>query len=226
MYNDRAHKSSYPLVKADELISRHNWFRNKLDMNCKIFSFIMISFLGCAMLSSCKNQTEAEVINVPNEKFRAYNDQRIRAINRTVSDLDIKSEIEDFTIYGVAMDWNIGNGRYVTVCSYLNGRSILLSSDGTKDLDLTHNNLRNATKPYLQEAAKTLTVATNVINYDLPVEGAVKFYYLTNLGLALSGDNLDRIESGESALTTLFERANQVIAEIRNTYLDFAQEVE
>ena len=189
-----------------------------------VFCDILICGFLTISLFSCKQQNTASPdIQISSPDFYQYNKKRSQALLFTPDNLDLTAEFE---IYGIVMDWSLGDGRFVTVCAYKNGRAMLYTSDNTKNLDLQHNNIKNSIRPYLKEAMGIYSIVSTTLDPSLPKNNAVKFYLLTNLGIAQTGDTIERINRGISPLLNLFREANNVISEIRNTYVDFAQEVE
>jgi hypothetical protein len=191
-------------------------------------STLFLPFLLCflAVVVGCKNEKPKEKLETESsEQLKIYNEKRIKAIYLLPEMLGIDLN-EEFEIYGIVLDWNLGNGQYVTFAAYENGRAILYTSDNLKDMDITHANIKNAIKPYINRAYEYAQFAGTTISTELPVDKAFKFYFLTSLGLAQSGDNLDRITNRTSPLLDLFNEGNEVIAELRSTYIDFVQDPE
>ena len=188
-----------------------------------ILAFVVV--LSSSM--GCKNE-EKKPVQVESEEDdrakRIYVQKRLQAFSVDPERIGVELNSNDFHIYGMAMDWHLRGDQYMTMCVYKNGMTMLYTSDGNKDLEFQHDNIKNAARPFFEKALPHMEKAVQSVNTSLPLDGTFKFYFLTNLGLAVGGDHTAHIEDGSSAWLELFHAANDVITEIRATYVDFVEQ--
>ncbi|MFI5196864.1 MAG: hypothetical protein ACHQD8_07220 [Chitinophagales bacterium] len=113
------------------------------------------------------------------------------------------------------MDWNMGD-TLVTLVSFITGAASMYLSSGGGVLSSGNN-------PSAGEAASELvTLAQNYIynavpvnTFDLPPGGCVRFYLLTNHHKLAAQEQVIYFDNGSSPWLPLFEKANEVITEMR-----------
>ena len=179
---------------------------------------ILIASIG---LYSCKGKIQGndkanQDNNVKETKVKEnpYPGLRNQAINVTPDQLKLQLD-NDNDIYGLVMDWNMGNA-IVTVVSFKTGDASVYLSTGKAFIGgYAHETVINAAKQFVIDGDKYLSKATKTENTEPTHENKVDFYFLTKSGKYYIEDDFEKIENKTSDLYGLFESANQVITEYR-----------
>ena len=179
---------------------------------------ILIASIG---LYACKGKFQGnDKVNQDNSvkktkvKENPYPGLRNQAINVTPDQLKLQLDNEN-DIYGLVMDWNMGNA-IVTVISFKTGDASVYLSTGQAFIGgYAHETVINAAKQFVKDGEKYLSKATKTKNTEPTHENKVDFYFLTKSGKFYIEDNFEKIENKTSELYGLFESANQVITEYR-----------
>jgi hypothetical protein len=172
-------------------------------------------------LIACRGKNKQEEKNVPNEnvtktnvKENPYPKLRTQAINVTADQLQLKID-NDKAVYGIAMDWNMGNA-VVTVFSFTTGDASVYISTGQVFIGgYAHETVINAAKEFAGLGQKFVSKARITDKIEPTNESKVDFYLLTKSGKYYIEDDLSLIENGKSELSELFEAGNKVITEYR-----------
>jgi len=179
---------------------------------------ILITSIG---LYACKGKIQGkEKVNQEDNvtktkvKDNPYPGLRNQAINVTPEQLQLQLD-NDNDIYGLVMDWNMGDA-IVTVISFKTGDASIYLSTGQAFIGgYAHDKVINAAKQFVAEGEKYLSKATKTDNTEPTSENKVDFYFLTKSGKYYIEDDFGKIENETSELYGLFESANQVITEYR-----------
>lgn len=118
-------------------------------------------------------------------------------------------------VYGVAMDWPVGD---ITA-------TVISASDGTASLYTTssfgiigggyHADVRKAALRLVSLANRHVGDASPTSDYPYPAPGKVRFYFLTYDGVRTIETGLETIEAGSSPFRALFVAGQDVITELR-----------
>ena len=179
---------------------------------------ILITSIG---LYACKGKIQGkEKVNQEDNvkktkvKDNPYLGLRNQAINVTPEQLQLQLD-NDNDIYGLVMDWNMGDA-IVSVVSFKTGDASVYLSTGQAFIGgYAHETVINAAKQFVAEGEKYLSKATKTDNTEPTNENKVDFYFLTKSGKYYIEDDFGKIENETSELYGLFESANQVITEYR-----------
>ena len=179
---------------------------------------ILITSIG---LYACKGKIQGkEKVNQEDNvtktkvKDNPYPGLRNQAINVTPEQLQLQLD-NDNDIYGLVMDWNMGDA-IVTVISFKTGDASVYLSTGQAFIGgYAHETVINAAKQFVAEGEKYLSKATKTDNTEPTNENKVDFYFLTKSGKYYIEDDFGKIENETSDFFGLFESANQVITEYR-----------
>lgn len=177
--------------------------------------FILIIVFACNRKK--KYNEEGENTSLAEKRStdkNVYPELREQALNITseMLELDISSEKE---IYGIIMDWNMGN-VIVTVISFKTGDASIYLSTGQGYIGgIGHKTITNAAKNFIQSGERILPKANKTDNKDIIKKTGVGFYFLTKSGKYYIEDDFSSIENGKSDLLELFEAGNEVITEYR-----------
>jgi hypothetical protein len=190
----------------------------KMTTGLIIGLLILITSIG---LYACKGKIQGkEKVNQEDNvtktkvKDNPYPGLRNQAINVTPEQLQLQLD-NDNDIYGLVMDWNMGDA-IVTVISFKTGDASVYLSTGQAFIGgYAHETVINAAKQFVAEGEKYLSKATKTDNTEPTNENKVDFYFLTKSGKYYIEDDFGKIENETSELYGLFESANQVITEYR-----------
>ena len=180
---------------------------------------ILITSIGvyaCKGKIQGKEKVNQQEDNVKKTKVKdnPYPGLRNQAINVTPEQLQLQLD-NDNDIYGLVMDWNMGDA-IVTVISFKTGDASVYLSTGQAFIGgYDHETVINAAKKFVAEGEKFLPKATKTDNTEPTNENKVDFYFLTKSGKYYIEDDFGKIENETSELFGLFEAGNQVITEYR-----------
>ena len=145
-----------------------------------------------------------------------YNDLRNAAFNMTIVQLGLEN-LKDNEVYGVIMDWAIGEG-IMTLITYKTGdASMYLSTGGGVIGGGQHENVNVKSKIFVEQAEKYFTQSTKTDSIQLPDKNYVKFYFLTKSGKYFAQEHMTNFENKSSFWMDYFNEANMVITELRLT---------
>ncbi len=137
------------------------------------------------------------------------------AIKITPLQLKLAIPPTETIVYGVVMDWDMG-ASVATLAAYLTGAANLCFSTGGVVKG-------GGIKPSVGEAAVDFVMASQVYldraipvnTTDLPVNGCVRFYFLTNKGMYAAQEHVKHFDDQSSPWLNLFLKGNDVIHEIQ-----------
>jgi len=163
---------------------------------------------------SVENEAKNENVSKTEAQDNHYAGLRTQAINVTTEQLEIIID-DDKAVYGIVMDWNMGD-VIVTVVSFKTGdASIYLSTGQVFIGGIAHETVINASKNFVEVAVKHFEKAAKTDKIEPTNEAKVDFYFLTKSGKYYVDDFVSQIENGKSELSELFTAGNGVITEYR-----------
>lgn len=166
-----------------------------------------------------KNRQQKELLKQTVEQpvVDSYNGLRTLALNVSATDLKLNVPDSQTFIYGVVMDWNIGE-VVVTLAAYINGAANMYLSTNEKITGGGKNpRVGNLAIGFVTSAAEYLGRAIPVAGDDVPLKECVRFYFLTNKGKFAAQEQVVYMEDKSSAWYPLFEKGNEVICEMRDS---------
>jgi hypothetical protein len=144
-----------------------------------------------------------------------YTDQRNLALSITPFQLKLAIPDDNTLVYSVIMDWNMGDA-VVTLATYITGAaSMYLSTGGGVTSGGKDPNVGEAAVEFVVAAQGHIDRAVPTNTTDIPAEGCVRFYLLTNKGICAMQERVKHFDDSTSALLGLFQKGNEVIAEMR-----------
>jgi hypothetical protein len=191
----------------------------------KMTTYLIIGgiILAISTFIACKPKTdkqkESETQNQSPKEIKLeenpFDGLRDMALGVTAEQLGLQIAEEQTKVYGIVMDWDLGDG-IATVSAYETGdASMYLSSGGGVIGGGQHENVRNIVFPYITKGQSFLNKATLTDSTPLPDKNCIRFYFLTNKGKFMAQENMKNIESETSEWLILFEEANKVLSELR-----------
>ncbi len=146
-----------------------------------------------------------------------YEGLRTLAMSVTPANLKLVIPPQETLVYGIVMDWDMGNA-IATLVAYITGAASLCFSTGGVVAG-------GGKSPVVGEAAVALVTtaqtflerAIPVTAADLPPKACVRFYFLTNKGTFAAQELTKHFEDASSPWLDLFARGNVVINAIRES---------
>ncbi len=143
-----------------------------------------------------------------------YSGLRTQAMNVTYEQLGLKLK-NDSDIYGIIMDWNMGD-VIVTVVAFRTGdASVYLSSGQCFIGGHAHESVARTAQRFIAKGSSYLPETVHATSTAPANKNKIGFYILTKSGRYYIEDTSDKIENNQSPLTALFSAANDVITEYR-----------
>jgi hypothetical protein len=170
--------------------------------------FVLLSILACQSIvpGSGTDSTPADV----------YLDLRNIWFETTPEDLQISYEPGSNLPYVVIMDMDI-DGDTATIASSIVGDGSLYTSTGGGYIGgVGHENVRTASKQFVEVAGNFVDRMTLVTEFPLPSSGYIRFYVITPSGVYASEEfREDDLRSGNHEFSLLFLAGDNVITAIR-----------
>ena len=152
-----------------------------------------------------------------NTPLQENSHQRLRniALNVTAAQLKLSIPDSETLVYGVVMDWNMG-GIMVSLISYITGAAnMYMSSGGGISGGGKNPSVGEAASELVTLAQTFIYRAAPVTTFELPPDGCVRFFLLTNHQKLAAQEQLTYLDDGSSPWLPLFVKANEVITEMR-----------
>ena len=198
-----------------------------MKMTYIIIAGILIGGLSLYLIS-CKSKTSSDTTKGTNQQSldtstrqkvdpnnNPYEDLRNLAFGATQEQIGVNTPADETKIYGVIMDWDVGEGT-ATLVAFLSGdASLYLSSGGGVIGGSGHDNVKKAAAAFINKAEKYLSKTIKTDSTPLPGKDGVKFYFLTNKGKFVGQEEVKNFDNNSSPWLDLFEEGNKLITEIR-----------
>jgi len=194
-------------------------------MTSFIIGFVVIAGLVFYLIS-CKNKQKSkqeenyisktgDTVKVHNTEDNAYQGLRNMALGVTPEQLQITLPPDQTKVYGVVMDWDLGDGIATLVSFSTGDASMYLSSGGGLIGGGHHENVSIAAKAFVDKTEQYLNKSIKIDSTPLPYKNCVRFYFMTNKGKFTAQEDLKNFENKSSLWLPLFEEGNKVISELR-----------
>lgn len=144
-----------------------------------------------------------------------YAKLRSMALEVTPGQIKIPELGNDSSVYGMVMDWSMGQGTVTFVFMATGDASLYTSTGGGMIGGGTHEKVSVATRSLVAHASAFLDQAKRTDETPLPGKDGACLYFLTRNGRYLARESMKRFEDRSSSLITLFDEANEVITELR-----------
>ena len=146
----------------------------------------------------------------------SYEGLRNLALRITPAQLTILIPETQTVVYGVVMDVNLGDG-IVTLTAYITGAANIYFSKGDSKIGGGKiPEVAEATVDFISLAQGYVGRSIQVTTFELPANGCVRFYLLSNHGMYAAQEQLSHIQDGTSPWIKLFECGNEVMALMHN----------
>ena len=177
---------------------------------------ILITIIGVACKNNTKSAKEQNHIEVKKTEVKEnpYIGLREQAMSVTSEQLQLQLESTN-ELYGIVMDWNMGD-VVVTVVSFKTGDASVYLSTGQGFIGgFAHESVVNSAKNFIIVGEKYLSKAKKAEKTEPLNRIGVDFYFLTEAEKLYIEEEFSLIENNESDFLELFEAANKVITEYR-----------
>lgn len=195
-----------------------------MKMTYTIIGLILLS-ITAFFITSCKNKSaERDELATTQDTIKpkihktaenTFEELRNMAFKVTPEQLGITLPKEKTIVYGVVMDWEMGDAIASTVAYQTGDASLYLSSGGGVIGGGQHENVSVAAKQFVNFAQTLLNKAVKSETTALPERNQVIFYLLTNKGIYAGKEEMKKFENNSSVWIKLFEEGNVVLTELR-----------
>jgi len=144
-----------------------------------------------------------------------YNDLRNLDLGSTIEQIGIQLPVDQTKIYGVIMDWYLGEGTATLVALLSGDASLYLSSGGGVIGGRGYDNVKKAAEDFIEKAESYLSKTVKTDSTPLPDKDGVTFYLLTNKGKFVGREEMKNFDNETSQWLDLFVEGNKLITEIR-----------
>lgn len=160
----------------------------------------------------------------PAPDANSYEGVRNLALKVTPAQLKLTIPPSETFVYGVVMDWDMGE-MITTLAAYITGAaSTCFSSGGVVAGGGVNPAVGEAAVDFVTFAQDFVYRAIAVTTTDLPAKGCVRFYFLTNQGIFAAQEQTRHFEDNTSPWLHLFAKGSIVINEIRGSGNDTARD--
>jgi hypothetical protein len=146
---------------------------------------------------------------------QAGRDLRNMFFTTSAEKVGIKPSKEYPRVWGVAMDWPIGE-RIATVISLSDGSASVYTT-GTFGIigGISHENVRSAAKKLVKEAERFYDAASTTQDFSYPALDHVQFFLVTFDGVRVIESDWTRLQTGAASIRRFFDLAQEVITQLR-----------
>jgi hypothetical protein len=177
---------------------------------------ILYNILAVTIQTNKKNNR----IRLSNKKNENDMDNPYVGLRKMAFDMSFQQlglTLNDSDIYGVILDWDIGDG-IVTLVAYKTGDASLYFSSGGGVIGGGQNHyICSAAKKFVKEATVYFNESKVIYATPLPDKNSIRFYFLTAKGKHCIHEQLKNIRNKTSAYYDYFGIANDLITELRKT---------
>ena len=147
---------------------------------------------------------------------QAMRDLRVAFLSTSASSMGFQPSREYPRVFGVAMDWPIGE-HTATIVTALDGSASLYTTAtfGIIGGGPTHEAVRAAAQRFVKTAATHHDEAAPTSNYTYPSQGKVRFYLRTFDGARLIETESASVYSTSGKYSPLFRAGQAVVTELR-----------
>lgn len=171
---------------------------------------VIIFFLRQSKKRSAKHDTMVTALDE-----HTYSGHRSIALQVTPAQLKLTIPASETLVYGVIMDWDMGD-MVTTLAAYITGAaSICFSTGGIVTGGGKSPVVGEAAVEFVLAAQEYIERVMPVNITDLPAKGCVRFYFLTNNGIFGAQEQTTRFEDGSSPWLQLFALGSVVVNEIK-----------
>ena len=180
-----------------------------------IVYLILILLQAGVIIYFIRRDRKPQVASPPVPDNNTYEGIRRFAINVTPDQLKLAIPPAETFVYGVIMDWNMGE-TIVTLAAYITGAANMYFSTGGGITGGGKNpEVGEVAVEFVIAAQAFINRAVSTTVTELPTPGIIKFYLLTNKHIYAAQEQAAYFDDNSSPWLSLFEKGNQVIIEMR-----------
>lgn len=140
---------------------------------------------------------------------------RSQAIVTSPADFGITPSVDFPVVYGVVMDWPLGEAT-ATVVAFSDGNASLYTTSTFGVIGgIGHEAVRDSARSFVRTAASLYDSAAPTSESQLPESDRVQFLLLGFDGVRLIDADLDAVSAGGDRLSSLFGAGQSVLTELR-----------
>jgi hypothetical protein len=138
-------------------------------------------------------------------------------LGTSAKDLGLAASPQFPRVFGVVMDWPVGD-QIATVVALADGTASLYTTSTFGIIGgQAHESVRNAGKVFIGVAERFLEEATPTTSYPYPAKDKINFYLLCYDGNRVMSSALESTQSGSSKQSILFSAGQEVLTQLRKT---------
>lgn len=157
------------------------------------------------------------VAEEPKEDPRdAGGDLRNVFLTASAEKVGIQSSEEYPRVWGVAVDWSIGDGEIATIISLSDGSASVYTTGMFGIIGgIGHDTVRAAAKKLVKEASRHFDDSTPTQDLSYPALDHVRFFLKTFNGVRVIETDLASLPERHNKYFTLFDSAQSVLTQLR-----------
>ena len=146
----------------------------------------------------------------------AGRDLRNIFLTTSADKVDIQPSKEYPRVWGVAVDWPIGDGHIATIVSLADGSASVYTT-GTFGIigGIGHETVRTAAKKVVKEADRYFDDSTPTQDFSYPSRGHVRLFFTTFSGVRVIDTDWASLSEHRSKYFDLFDAAQDVLTLLR-----------
>lgn len=149
------------------------------------------------------------------EQVNAFEGLRGMALGMTAAKLGLDVPTDKLTAYGVIMDMGVERGTATLVAYKTGDASLYLSTGGGVIGGFAHEAVKNSALAFVRSAQANLESFSPAKSFEVPANGQVRFYVLTNRGVLTASEPVDQINAGKLTLSPLWFDGQRLLTEVR-----------
>lgn len=154
----------------------------------------------------------------------AYMRMRRQAIEADPMRLGLAGELQKDTVYGALMEMGISKSTVTLACFADGDARVFYKSGGGMIGGISHESVRKISQEFIAAVQRALPTLTKTATYPLPDPDQVRFFALTPRGIFAAETDRESLGSPDSALSSLYYKGQEVVAEMRQVQEQKAQD--
>jgi hypothetical protein len=176
---------------------------------------LLMVVLALVMLwNSRRKPATSPARQTPNNPYAGLRDM---ALNSPREKLGIPAPAKKDEVWGLLMDWGVGNGTVTAVAFADGSASVYLSGGGGFIGGQGNESIRNAAIRAVAVANESKGAGRPTSSFPRPHEGEVFFYFRTESGVLTATASEADLRTGQGGLAPLGNAVQEVITEYRRS---------
>jgi hypothetical protein len=144
-----------------------------------------------------------------------YNELRSLALNAKPADLGLTLNSDAVSVYGIVMDMGLERGTATLTAFSTGDASLYLSTGGGIIGGIGHAPVRQSVRAWIQSASEHLASFSATATFEVPANGQVRFFVLTNRGILGTTVREADFHSDKVDLAPVWYAGQQVLTDLR-----------